>query len=73
MLHNLAQYTCQGDGPIVGRITFTTLLEDRANISFFQSAGIFPVVNDLWNSNWMTGAISSLSSFRTTGFYNATL
>ena len=28
MLHHLAQYACQGDGPIIGRVTFLTFLEN---------------------------------------------
>ena len=34
MLHHLAQYACQRDGPIIGRVTFLTFLQNWTYVGF---------------------------------------
>ena len=50
MLHHLAKYACQGDGPIIGWITFTSLLKSGLTLAFVQFDGILPVEIDFWKS-----------------------
>ena len=69
MLHHLAQYACQWDGPVIGRVCFIPLFIEGTYLSLgpFHSEGNWPVLSDFSNSRQTTGAISNLNSFNIMG------
>ena len=73
MLHHLAQYTSQGDGPIIGGITFLTFLENGAYIGFspVRRKCTSGLARDFSKISWMTGAISTLNSLSTMGLISS--
>ena len=65
MLYHITYYACQGDGPIIGLVSFTSLLEYCASVALCLIFRYLPVEVDVWKNSCISAAISSLRLFTT--------